>query len=135
MLKNKNTIVSWTGGKDCALSYFLANELGYNIVGLVSFYSGNQKFKAHSDLLIKKQSEELGINWIKKIIEEPFDNGYESVLEKLKDEHNIEYIITGDIDFIDGHIKNYMVERCENIGLKVFNPIWKNLEMTFGFCY
>jgi diphthamide synthase (EF-2-diphthine--ammonia ligase) len=43
----KKAMVSWTGGKDCALSLFMAKRSGFEISGLVTFIPAGSNFRAH----------------------------------------------------------------------------------------
>jgi len=126
MTKNsKRAFISWTGGKDSSLALFLAKEIGYEILGLVTFIPESSSFRAHPLHVIKKQAESLNLPWRKLTVKDPYKQSYEKALIKLKDEFAIDYIITGDIDLIDNHPDNYMKERCEVVGLKIFNPLWQ----------
>ncbi len=125
-IKNyKKAFVSWTGGKDSSLALFLAKQLGYEIIGLATFVPESSKFRAHPLHVIEKQMESLNLPWRKLTVKEPYKQSYEEALQKLKDEYGIEYLITGDIDLIDNHPDNYMKNRCDAVGLNVFNPLWQ----------
>ena len=120
----KKAIVSWTGGKDCALSLFMARQSGFEIAGLVTFIPAGSDFRAHPLIVIEKQAEALNLPWTKIVVEKPYEQFYELSLEKIKRIYDIEYLITGDIDFIE-EFPNYMEDRCRTVGLNIFNPIWQ----------
>lgn len=121
----KKAIVSWTGGKDCALSLFLARQSGFEIAGLVTFIPAGSSFRAHPLTVIEKQAQALNLPWTKMTVEKPYERFYEVALEKVKQKYGIDYLITGDIDFIGGFFTNYMEDRCRSIGLNIFNPVWQ----------
>jgi uncharacterized protein (TIGR00290 family) len=142
----KKAIVSWTGGKDCALSLFIARQSGFEIVGLVTFIPAGSNFRAHPLNVIEKQAEALDLPWTKIVIEKPYPQSYELSLEKVKLMYDIDCLITGDIDLIDNFPTNYMEDRCKAVGLNIFNPIWQksrdeiwellfenNFEVIFSF--
>ena len=139
-------MVSWTGGKDCALSLFMAKRSGFEISGLVTFIPAGSNFRAHPLDVIEKQAEALNLPWIKVIIKKPYPQDYELTLKKIKLMHNIDCLITGDIDFVDNFPTNYMEDRCKAVGLNIFNPLWQksreeiwelllenNFEVIFSF--
>ena len=142
----KKAMVSWTGGKDCALSLFMAKRSGFEISGLVTFIPAGSTFRAHPLNVIEKQAEVLNLPWTKIIIEKPYPQHYEISLKKIKLMHNIDCLITGDIDLIDNFPTNYMQDRCKAVGLNIFNPLWRksrgeiwellfenNFEVIFSF--
>jgi len=145
-LTKKKAIVSWTGGKDCALSLFMARKSGFDISGLVTFIPAGSAFRAHPLNVIEKQAEALNLPWTKVLIEKPYAQFYEFSLKKIKSENDIDCLITGDIDFVDNFPTNYMEDRCKAVGLNVFNPLWQksrneiwellfenNFEIIFSF--
>jgi uncharacterized protein (TIGR00290 family) len=142
----KKAMVSWTGGKDCALSLFMARRSGFEISRLVTFIPAGSNFRAHPLDVIEKQAEALNLSWIKVIIKKPYPQSYELSLKKIKLMHDIDCLITGDIDFIDNFPTNYMEDRCKVVGLNIFNPLWQksreeiwelllenNFEVIFSF--
>jgi len=124
-LTRKKAIVSWTGGKDCALALFIAGQSGFEITGLVTFIPAGSDFRAHPLIMIEKQAEALNLPWIKIVIEKPYQRFYEKSLDNIRQIYDIEYLITGDIDFIGGFFTNYMEDRCRAVGLNIFNPVWQ----------
>lgn len=121
----KKAIVSWTGGKDCALSLFMARQSGLEIAGLVTFISTGSNHRAHSLNVIEKQAEALNLPWTKAIVEKPYKRFYELFLEKIRRLYDVDCLITGDIDLIGGFSTSYMEDRCRAAGLNIFNPLWQ----------
>jgi len=124
-LTKKKAIVSWTGGKDCALSLFMARQSGFEVAGLVTFIPAGSDFRAHPLTVIKKQAEALNLPWSEMVVEKPYEPSYELSLKKVKKIYNADYLITGDIDFIGCFSTNYMEDRCRAAGLNIFNPVWQ----------
>lgn len=118
-------MVSWTGGKDCALALFIARQSGFEIAGLITFIPAGSDFRAHPLTVIKKQAEALHLPWTEMVVEKPYEPTYELSLKKVKNIYNADYLVTGDIDFIGGFSTNYMEDRCRVAGLKIFNPVWQ----------
>lgn len=123
--KTKNTAVLWTGGKDCALAFLKAKQAGHNITYLVTFAPENASFKAHNLELIQKQANAIGLPHVKLEVKAPMKESYEAAITTLKNSYNVDILVTGDIDEIDGHPNNWIEERSKNTGVSVFNPLWK----------
>jgi len=70
-VSSKRAAVLWTGGKDCNLALYEAQQAGYEIVALVTFMMGNGKFKAHPIDVMRLQAEALGIPYITIPVAEP----------------------------------------------------------------
>nr|WP_159063670.1 diphthine--ammonia ligase [Thaumasiovibrio occultus] len=118
-----NAAVLWTGGKDSALALHKAIAQGYHIQCLVTFAPKDPQFLAHSLELMKLQAASLGLPHYLRTIEAPFDKSYEDNLTWLRDEFNIDCVITGDIALVHGS-SNWIRDRCQPIGLDVFTPLW-----------
>ena len=121
---NKTAAVLWTGGKDCALAFFKAQQAGYNITHLVTFAPKNPDFKAHPIHLIERQVKAIGIPHLILTVTTPIKESYENAFQQLKDLYKIDTLITGDIDEVDGHT-NWIEECSLKSSMTVFNPLWK----------
>lgn len=120
----KNAAVLWTGGKDCALAFFKAQQEEYSITHLVTFAPENPDFKAHNLSLIKQQVTSVGIPHVILTVKPPMQDSYEDTISLLKTKYHIETLITGDIDEIENH--DNWIEKCsQKSGMKVYNPLWK----------
>jgi len=122
-ISSKRAAVLWTGGKDCNLALYEAQQAGYNIIALVTFIMGDGKFKAHPIEVMKLQAEALGIPYITIPVAEPYKESYEAAIGKLKDEHGIDTLVTGDIAEVHGNT-NWITERSKPAGVKVLLPLW-----------
>lgn len=121
---NRTAAVLWTGGKDCALAFFKAQQREYSITHLVTFAPENPDFKAHNLSLIQQQVNEIELPHIILTIKKPIKESYENAISLLKTEYKIETLITGDIDEIEN--QSNWIEKCsEKSGMKVYNPLWK----------
>ncbi len=132
------SVVLWTGGKDCVLAMKKALDLGFEVVELVTFIPKDPDFKAHPLHVIQKQAESIGLPHQLVEIGKPFNKSYELAIQSLID-RGIECLITGDIDLVLGY-PNWIDERCENLKINVFKPLWKQNRMdilndllAFGF--
>ncbi len=120
----KNAAVLWTGGKDCALAFFKAQKLGIKISHLVTFVPEVPDFKAHNLNIIRRQIQAIGLPHLQMTVKAPMIESYEDAITELKNQYNINLLITGDIDEIENH-DNWIEERAKKTGVEVFNPLWK----------
>lgn len=121
----EKAFVSWSGGKDCCHSCFLAMRQGYDIRYLFNMINPSvQRSCSHgiSTKWIQLQSEALQIP----LMQQPTNgNDYEKVfiesLIKLKAE-GITTGIFGDIDFLP-HLE-WIQKVCEKAGIHPVLPLW-----------
>ncbi len=114
----------WTGGKDSALALYKAAQCDYHVSCLVTFAPEKPHFLAHSLELMKMQAASLGLPHYVVTIKAPYDESYENNLRRLRDELEIECVVTGDIALVQGS-PNWIRERCRPIGMEVFTPLWE----------
>jgi uncharacterized protein (TIGR00290 family) len=114
--------VLWTGGKDCSLALHEARAAGLQIRGLVTFTPREPKFLAHPLEVLLTQARALDLPHRCCVIEEPFREGYERALRRLRDE-GLRVLVTGDIAEVAGH-PNWVRELAEPLGLRVSTPLW-----------
>lgn len=117
-------IVLWSGGKDAMQALCHAREQGHEAVALVTFAPPNPNFLAHPLTLVRRQAEALGLPHRLITIEAPFEQSYEQALADLRREWQIEGVVTGDIDRVDG-ADNWIRARCKPLGLAVHQPLWQ----------
>lgn len=127
-MKNDAAIL-WTGGKDCALAFLKAKKLGYNITHLVTFTSEKPNFRAHNLSLIQKQVTAIGLPHLMLTVKQPMKESYENAIANLKDNYNINTLVTGDIDEVENH-SNWIEECSKKSKMNVFNPLWKKDRTT-----
>ena len=121
---SKKAAVLWTGGKDSCLAFYEAQRAGYQIDSLVTFVPGNPVFIAHPISFMKYQAKAINLPHRIVEIKEQYKEGYREAFSLLKERHNINTLITGDMDEIDGH-SNWVMEHSgvANIDIKI--PLWK----------
>jgi uncharacterized protein (TIGR00290 family) len=122
-VSSKRAAVLWTGGKDCNLALYEAQQAGYQIVALVTFMMGNGKFKAHPIDVMKLQAEALSIPYLTISVAEPYKESYEDAIKKLKEEYDICTLVTGDIAEVHGN-GNWITDRSKPAGVQVLLPLW-----------
>ncbi|WP_017779576.1 hypothetical protein [Aeromonas dhakensis] len=117
-------IVLWSGGKDAMQALCHAREAGHQVVALATFAPSSPRFLAHPLSQVRRQAAALGLPHLLVTIEAPFDLGYERALIKLKEEWQLDGVVTGDIDSVAG-APNWIRERCRPLGLTVHTPLWQ----------
>jgi diphthine-ammonia ligase len=119
----KNAAMLWTGGKDSSLALFEAVRDGYCVRCLVTFAPPEPDFLAHPLAFIKLQAQALGLPHYVLPVREPFEEGYETHLEKMRTEMGIDAVITGDIAEVGGS-PNWIRERSRPVRMRVHTPLW-----------
>jgi diphthine-ammonia ligase len=119
----QNAAMLWTGGKDSSLALFEAGQNGYCVRRLITFAPPEPDFLAHPLQFMKLQAQALGLPHYVLPVREPFDEGYETHLRKIRDEMGIDAVVTGDIAEVGGS-PNWIRERSRPIGMEVHTPLW-----------
>jgi diphthine-ammonia ligase len=119
----QNAAMLWTGGKDSSLALFEAIQDGYDVRCLITFAPPDPDFLAHPLAFMKLQALALGLPHSVLSVREPFDAGYETHLRQLRNEMEIEAVVTGDIAEVGGS-PNWIRERSRPVGMKVHTPLW-----------
>lgn len=122
---DKNSFVSWSGGKDSCLSLYKAIKMGYAPVKLLTMFGTEGISSAHrlNEKIIKAQAESIGIEYV--IGKSSFDE-YEKVFVsnlKIFKEQGINYGIFGDID-LEEH-KQWEDRVCQSASMEAVLPLWK----------
>ncbi|MEN3795357.1 hypothetical protein ABDZ38_02395 [Aeromonas caviae] len=117
-------IVLWSGGKDAMQALCHAREAGHQVAALVTFAPLEPRFLAHPLSQVRRQAAALGLPHRLVTIEAPFDLGYERALAALKEEWQLDGVVTDDIDSVGG-APNWIRERCRPLGLTVHTPLWQ----------
>jgi len=137
----KKMILSWSGGKDCALARYLIGDSGYyEIVALLTTVTeAYDRVSMHGvrRLLIERQAESLGIPLETVFIPaEPTNQEYErrmgNVLSGYK-EHNVTAVAFGDV-FLE-ELRKYREENLAKAGMEAVFPLWgrETAELTGEF--
>lgn len=117
-------ILLWSGGKDAMQALCHAREAGHQVVALITFAPPAPRFLAHPLSQVRRQAAALALPHRLVTIEAPFDLGYERALAALKEEWQLDGVVTGDIDSVGG-APNWIRERCRPLGLTVHTPLWQ----------
>lgn len=125
----KQSVLFWSGGKDCAYSlYILQQQSDISVNQLYVTLNSDKNISMHGvdKELIEKQSESLGIPVKFGLLShKPSNREYRAVLKRavwsLKKD-GIEYAVFGDLFLTD--IRAYREELFKKLGLKTMFPLW-----------
>lgn len=119
----QSAAILWTGGKDSSMALYEAGQNGYDVRCLVTFAPAKPDFLAHPLRFIQLQARALALPHYVLPVSAPFDKSYETGLRRLRDEMDIQCVVTGDIAEVDGN-PNWIRERSRPVGLDVQTPLW-----------
>ncbi|ORZ09149.1 hypothetical protein BCR42DRAFT_495032 [Absidia repens] len=121
-MTHTSVAVSFTGGKDCCLALHRVIDEGFKVAVLVTFAPPDKPFRAHPMAIIKQQAQALGIPHIVCTINGPnYLQSYRDKLLELKEQYDIEALVTGDILQV---CSDFMERACEEIVLLI-RPLWQ----------
>lgn len=125
----KNVVVSWSGGKDSALSlYRLQQDPNYNPIGLLTtVMEDDNKVAMHNlDLsIIEQQADSVGLPlYVVKIPESNrlYEDRMKSQLEFFRDHYNVNCIASGDIFLED--LRKSREAKLSMIDFEGVFPLW-----------
>lgn len=127
---NQKVFVSWSGGKDCCLSYYLAMLAGLNICCLLSVLDHTGKLGAHSlsPHILDAQAEAIGIPLIKRQVQvSRYDSDYCRVVNHLKNQVDIEGGVFGDVSIGNEEAslhESWVKNICHSTGIQAHLPLW-----------
>ena len=137
----ETVLVSWSGGKDCALAMYDALVSGeYQVAGLLTTVTKDRERVDMHDIrcsLIERQAQALGVPWEKVSISSHESNAdYESDLVKTLRryrESGVTSVVCGDIFRED--LRAYRTLNLAKLGIKAIFPLWKrdNLPIMYSF--
>jgi uncharacterized protein (TIGR00290 family) len=137
----ETALVSWSGGKDCALAMYdtlLSGE--YQVIGLFTNVTKDSDCVDMHDIrwsLLERQAQALGLPWEKVSISSHTSNSdYEpSLVQALRryKESGVTAVVFGDIFRED--LRAYRTLNLARLGLKAIFPLWKrdNLQLMDSF--
>ncbi len=137
----ESVLVSWSGGKDCALAMYEVLVSGdYQVVGLLTTVTKDSDRVDMHDIrhgLIARQAQAIGLPWDMVPISSHTSNAdYEpsliQTLERCKAE-GVTGVVFGDIFRED--LRRYRTLNLARLGLKALFPLWKrdNLQIMDAF--
>lgn len=133
-LKGKKFVASYSGGKDSMLAIYRAIKAGLEPLCFIITYNKDRNlswFHGVPKGLLENVSKSLNILiWLIETNGEEYTKNFEKGLTKAK-ELGAEVCIFGDID-LEGHLV-WCSERCENVGLKPYFPLWKENRKTLVY--
>ena len=123
----RNTAVSWTGGKDCNLALLAAwRDPSLRVSALVCFRPDGALFRAHPIALMEAQAAVLGLPLLHVTIRAPdYKAAYVAGMRRLREEHGILVMATGDMDLVGSMPRNWIQECGEECGIDAFLPLWQ----------
>jgi uncharacterized protein (TIGR00290 family) len=119
-------IVSWSGGKESALSLYRALNQGIKISHMVSFVSNDGRSMSHALKveLLEAQSQALGIPLVtKKVTWETYEQGFKELVHELKPK-GIEGCVFGDV-WVAEH-REWTERVCSELEIKALSPLFSN---------
>ncbi len=123
----KNTICSWSGGKDSCFALLQAMTIGYtpkvllNVLNEEGLISRSHGIPAEI-LQAQSQSAGLPIHLVSSSWEE-YEKKFTAALALLKSAYALQYAVFGDID-LQAH-RDWEEKVCATTGLNAFLPLWK----------
>ena len=127
----EKVLISWSGGKDCALAlHEILASRQYQVVGLLTTITGDYERIDMHDIrcsLIERQAESLGIPWEKVSISSHTSNadyepGLVQTLRKYK-ELGVDSVVFGDIFRKD--LRKYRELNLARLKMQGIFPLWE----------
>ncbi|MFM2326052.1 MAG: hypothetical protein RIR31_254 [Bacteroidota bacterium] len=124
---NKNTLCSWSGGKDSCFALMQAIKNGYNPAVLLNVLNeAGQISRSHGipAAILQLQAKAVGLpiqlvasSWA------DYEVKFTATLQQLKQDHNLNYAVFGDID-LQPH-RDWEEKVCSHAGLTAVLPLWQ----------
>jgi diphthine-ammonia ligase len=123
----KNTLTSWSGGKDSCFALMQAIEQGYIPTVLLNVLNEQGEISRSHGIpaeILEAQANAAGlpIHLISSSWQE-YEVKFVEALQQLKQKHNLNCAVFGDID-LQAH-KDWEEKVCEKAGIKAILPLWK----------
>lgn len=123
----KNSLCSWSGGKDSCFALMRAMQMGYTPKVLLNVLNEEGKIsRSHgipsSILQAQAAAAGLPIHLISSSWSE-YEQHFTSALKELKEQYQLTYAVFGDID-LQPH-RDWEEKVCSNAGLTAVLPLWK----------
>ncbi|MEP6675740.1 MAG: diphthine--ammonia ligase [Ferruginibacter sp.] len=127
MKPGKNTLCSWSGGKDSCYALMQAKKNGYIPAVLLNVLNEAGKISRSHGIpapILQLQSDAAGIpihliasSW------QNYEQEFTEALILLKQKHAVSYAVFGDID-LQAH-RDWEEKVCRNAGLEAILPLWQ----------
>lgn len=123
----KNTLCSWSGGKDSCFALLQAIQMAYTPRVLLNVLNEEGKIsRSHGipSAILHAQAKEAGLpihmissSW------EAYEQHFTAALQQLKKDHQLTHAVFGDID-LQPH-RDWEEKVCGNAGLTAVLPLWQ----------
>ncbi|MDC8012962.1 diphthine--ammonia ligase [Tahibacter soli] len=121
-----NYAVSWSGGKDCALSMWRVwREHGPPAALVTTYEEDGSRSRAHglAPALLAAQAAALGVPLVDVPTSLPgYAANFGAALARLRDEARVTAAVFGDIE-LEAH-RSWFRKLCGDIGIDCLHPIW-----------
>ena len=129
---NKNSLCSWSGGKDSCFALMKAMSLGYTPRVLLNVLNEDGNISRshgipYSILQAQANEAEMHLHCISSSWEE-YEMHFTNALKELKDGFHLANVVFGDID-LQAH-RDWEEKVCMNAGLTAVLPLWKEDRKT-----
>lgn len=125
-MQNASFIASWSGGKDSALAYYKALQLGMvSKKVLTMFEEDGEISKSHALPLevVQAQVDRLGVPLLTKAASwGTYENQFTNAMDTCRDE-GITHGVFGDID-LEGHLE-WVQKTCAKSNIEAVHPLWQ----------
>ncbi len=119
-------VASWSGGKDSAYAYYLAQLQGHQVLNLLTMMMSEEKSNFHMipSGILDAQAKAIGIPLIKKTTSaKTYEDDFKAVLRECKAK-GAEGLVTGDIYEVAGHEEGWLARVLKEVGLTPVKPLW-----------
>ena len=119
-------VASWSGGKDSAYAYYLAQLQGHQVLSLLTMMMSEEKSNFHMipSGILDAQAKAIGIPLIKKTTSATtYEDDFKAVLRECKAK-GAEGLVTGDIYEVAGHEEGWLARVLKEVGLTPVKPLW-----------
>jgi diphthine-ammonia ligase len=131
-MNEKNSLCSWSGGKDSCFALIQAIGFGYMPKVLLNVLNEEGKIsRSHGipSAILKQQADaaRLPVHLISSSWQE-YEKHFTNALSELKEQYQLSYAVFGDID-LQPH-RDWEEKVCSNAGLTAILPLWKQDRKT-----
>lgn len=131
-MHNRNTLCSWSGGKDSCFALMQAIQIGYSPKVLLNVLNEEGKISRSHGIpysILQQQADAAGLplhmissSW------QDYEKLFTNALALLKEEYDLTHAVFGDID-LQAH-RDWEEMVCKNAALTAVLPLWKQDRKT-----